>query len=73
MTEKARALLAEGVGVALLAAIVVGSGIMGERLASGNAAITSDATDTTCTRYGRSLPGTFCALCAAAANRIAST
>lgn len=39
MTEKARALLAEGVGVALLAAIVVGSGIMGERLASGNAAI----------------------------------
>jgi glycerol uptake facilitator-like aquaporin len=35
----ARALLAEGVGTAALVAIVVGSGIMGERLAGGNAAI----------------------------------
>ena len=30
---------AEGVGTALLLAIVVGSGIMGERLAGGNAAV----------------------------------
>lgn len=35
----ARRLLAEGLGTALLLAIVVGSGIMGERLAGGNAAI----------------------------------
>jgi glycerol uptake facilitator-like aquaporin len=35
----ARALAAEGVGTALLLAIVVGSGIMGERLAGGNVAV----------------------------------
>ena len=35
----ARRLLAEGLGSALLAATVVGSGIMGERLASGNVAV----------------------------------
>jgi glycerol uptake facilitator-like aquaporin len=34
-----RRLLAEGLGTALLVATVVGSGIMGERLASGNQAI----------------------------------
>jgi glycerol uptake facilitator-like aquaporin len=34
-----RALLAEALGTALLLAIVVGSGIMGERLAGGNVAI----------------------------------
>lgn len=34
-----RAALAEGIGTALLLAAVVGSGIMGERLAQGNAAI----------------------------------
>jgi glycerol uptake facilitator-like aquaporin len=34
-----RRLTAEGVGTALLLAAVVGSGIMGERLAGGNAAI----------------------------------
>jgi glycerol uptake facilitator-like aquaporin len=32
-------LVAEGLGTALLLAIVIGSGIMGERLAGGNAAI----------------------------------
>ncbi|MEO8740011.1 MAG: MIP/aquaporin family protein [Casimicrobiaceae bacterium] len=35
----ARQLVAEGIGTALLLAVVVGSGIMGERLAGGNAAI----------------------------------
>ncbi len=35
----AQRLLAEGIGTALLLAIVVGSGIMGERLALGNAAV----------------------------------
>src|SRR3954466_8065622 len=35
----ARRLAAEGLGTALLLAIVIGSGIMGERLAGGNAAI----------------------------------
>src|SRR5436190_15695175 len=35
----ARRLAAEGIGTALLLAIVVGSGIMGERLAGGNDAI----------------------------------
>jgi len=35
-----RAAAAEAIGTALLLAIVVGSGIMGERLANGNAAIT---------------------------------
>jgi glycerol uptake facilitator-like aquaporin len=34
-----RQLAAEGIGTALLLAVVVGSGIMGERLAGGNAAI----------------------------------
>src|ERR1700747_3651187 len=34
-----RALAAEGVGTALLLAVIVGSGIMGERLAGGNVAI----------------------------------
>ena len=34
-----RKLVAEGVGTALLLAAVVGSGIMGERLAGGNVAI----------------------------------
>src|SRR5450755_4779079 len=35
----ARPMVAEGVGTALLLAAVVGSGIMGERLAGGNVAI----------------------------------
>ena len=35
----ARRLVAEGLGSALLLAVVVGSGIMGERLAGGNVAI----------------------------------
>ena len=35
----ARAAAAEAIGTALLLAIVVGSGIMGERLAQGNAAV----------------------------------
>ena len=35
----ARRLAAEGLGTALLLAVVVGSGIMGERLAAGNAAV----------------------------------
>lgn len=35
----ARRLLAEALGTALLLAVVIGSGIMGERLAGGNAAI----------------------------------
>jgi glycerol uptake facilitator-like aquaporin len=34
-----RPLLAEGVGTALLLAVVIGSGVMGERLAGGNEAI----------------------------------
>lgn len=36
---RARRLLAEGMGTAMLLAVVVGSGIMGERLAGGNVAI----------------------------------
>jgi glycerol uptake facilitator-like aquaporin len=40
MTETPRKLLAELLGTALLLAVVVGSGIMGERLSGGNAAIT---------------------------------
>src|SRR5206468_3111693 len=36
---RARRLVAEGVGTALLLAAVVGSGIMGERLAGGNVAV----------------------------------
>lgn len=35
----ARRLVAEGLGTALLLSVVIGSGIMGERLADGNAAI----------------------------------
>ena len=34
-----RALLAEGLGTALLLALVIGSGVMAQRLAGGNAAI----------------------------------
>lgn len=37
--DTSRRLVAEGLGSALLLAVVVGSGIMGERLAGGNAAI----------------------------------
>jgi glycerol uptake facilitator-like aquaporin len=36
---RSRAATAEAIGTALLLAIVVGSGIMGERLAQGNSAI----------------------------------
>ena len=39
MPTIARKLLAEGLGTALLVAVVVGSGIMAERLAGGNLAI----------------------------------
>ena len=39
MFSPARKLLAEALGTALLLAIVIGSGIMGERLAGGNTAI----------------------------------
>ena len=35
----ARRLFAEGLGTAMLLAIVIGSGVMGERLAGGNTAI----------------------------------
>jgi glycerol uptake facilitator-like aquaporin len=38
-SRHAKCLLAEGIGTALLLAVVVGSGIMGERLALGNAAV----------------------------------
>ncbi len=38
-TSLARRVTAEGVGTAMLLAAVVGSGIMGERLAGGNTAI----------------------------------
>jgi glycerol uptake facilitator-like aquaporin len=37
--DDARRLVAEALGTALLLAVVVGSGIMGERLAAGNAAV----------------------------------
>jgi glycerol uptake facilitator-like aquaporin len=37
--DLARRLVAEGLGTALLLAVVIGSGIMGERLAGGNVAI----------------------------------
>lgn len=37
--HRALAVLAEGIGTAALVAVVVGSGVMGERLAGGNAAI----------------------------------
>ena len=36
-----RRLAAEGLGTALLLAIVIGSGIMGERLSGGNVALAS--------------------------------
>src|SRR5258706_9608938 len=39
MGELPRKLLAEALGTALLLAVVIGSGIMAERLASGNMAI----------------------------------
>ena len=39
MTDLRSRLLAEALGTALLLAVVIGSGIMGERLASGNVAI----------------------------------
>lgn len=39
MSEMPRKLLAEALGTALLLAVVIGSGIMAERLAGGNAAI----------------------------------
>uniref|UniRef100_UPI003F490BBB aquaporin n=1 Tax=Cupriavidus yeoncheonensis TaxID=1462994 RepID=UPI003F490BBB len=39
MTDLRIRLLAEGLGTALLLAIVIGSGIMGERLAGGNVAV----------------------------------
>jgi glycerol uptake facilitator-like aquaporin len=39
MTSMARKLIAEGLGSLLLAATVIGSGIMGEHLAGGNAAV----------------------------------
>ena len=39
MTIDRRAIVAEAIGTALLLAIIVGSGIMGERLAGGNVAI----------------------------------
>lgn len=39
MTRLSHRLLAEGLGTALLLAVVIGSGIMGERLAGGNTAI----------------------------------
>lgn len=39
MSTQARRLVAEGLGTALLLAVVVGSGIMAERLAGGNVAI----------------------------------
>jgi len=38
-TGLAQSLVAEGVGTALLVAVVIGSGIMAERLANGNAAV----------------------------------
>jgi glycerol uptake facilitator-like aquaporin len=39
MVDLPRKLIAEGIGTALLLAVVIGSGIMGERLAGGNVAI----------------------------------
>ena len=39
MVDLPRRLFAEGVGTALLLAVVIGSGVMGERLAGGNVAI----------------------------------
>jgi glycerol uptake facilitator-like aquaporin len=39
VTDLPRKLIAEGLGTALLLAVVVGSGVMGERLAGGNVAV----------------------------------
>ena len=39
MADISRKLLAEALGTALLLAVVIGSGIMAERLAGGNAAV----------------------------------
>ena len=39
MSETSRTLLAEALGTALLLTVVIGSGVMGERLSGGNAAI----------------------------------
>jgi glycerol uptake facilitator-like aquaporin len=39
VNEFSRRLLAEGLGTALLLAVIIGSGVMGERLAAGNAAV----------------------------------
>ena len=39
MADQGRKLLAEAIGTALLLAVVIGSGVMGERLAGGNVAI----------------------------------
>ena len=39
MSANPRKLVAEGLGTALLLAVVIGSGIMGERLSSGNTAV----------------------------------
>jgi glycerol uptake facilitator-like aquaporin len=39
MSTRSRRLVAEGIGTALLLAVVVGSGIMAERLAGGNVAV----------------------------------
>ena len=38
-TDLVRQLVAEGLGTALLLAVIIGSGIMGDRLAGGNAAV----------------------------------
>ena len=47
MMSLARRLVAEGLGTAFLLAMVIGSGIMGERLAGGNVAIALLAHSTT--------------------------
>ena len=47
MMSLARRLVAEGLGTAFLLAVVIGSGIMGERLAGGNVAIALLANSTT--------------------------
>ena len=39
MSATARKLMAEGVGTALLLTVVIGSGVMGQRLSDGNAAV----------------------------------
>ena len=55
-----RALLAEFLGTLLLLAIVVGSGIMGERLAEGNAAVCRGVDKFECCRCDRD--GRSCAV-----------